>query len=98
MPQIGVHTLDRKRVALVVNISDVFAEIIHVTIPDITVCGVFLRRRRGVNYGLDPCRGFIPRNVKTYDLPGFTAHHRHHIHVFAGFGFAFPLQKPVQFI
>ena len=95
MPQVGVDAFYCKCVAFVVNIAHMATRINHINIANPTICAVSLRAWRAINDCLDSLWGLIKSNIKTRDLAGVSAYHRHQIDVFAGFGARFLPDKPI---
>lgn len=98
MPQIGVYTLNRKSVAFVPHISNMFVRIHNIDISKISVSAVFLRWWRIVHNVLNSIWRFIKRNIKSCDLSWCTAYHSHQIHIFMRFSVRSLPDKSIKFI
>ena len=98
MPKIGIYALHSVRIAFITDIANMLAWKNNIKITHVTVCEIILGIRRVIHQALQSERAFVKLDVETYDLPWFTAYHRHHIDVFTCFGLGFLIDKPIQLI
>jgi len=98
VPKIGIYSLDRKCVVLVLNIAYMLTWINYVHIAQISVGTILQRRRRRINNPLNSFRRLVIRDREAYDLARFTAHHRNQVDIFMGFPFALLSNEPIKLI
>ena len=96
MPYVSAYSFNCKSIALIVYVAYMLTRINYINIAPISVCAVIFSFRTIINDLLYSIWRLIKSNVITYNLPRFTAYHRHYISVFTGFRLRTCLHKHMR--